>query len=165
MSTYRAVLDRIRAEVAEVDPRQAHARQSAGALLLDVRETDEIAQGHIPGAELIPRGHLELRAESRLPTREREIIVYCAAGVRSLFAARSLWELGYSRVSSMRGGLGRWKREGLPVVVPRSLSAEQRQRYSRHLLVPEVGASTARAIVRVSWRAASWNSWAVPITR
>jgi molybdopterin/thiamine biosynthesis adenylyltransferase/rhodanese-related sulfurtransferase len=139
MSLFGTLLDKIRHDVVEIDPREALGRQAAGALLLDVREADEVEQGQVPHAEAIPRGLLEMRVENRVPAKDREIVVYCAAGIRSVLAARSLRELGYTRVSSMRGGFGLWKRQGLPIAVPRTLSAEQRQRYSRHVLVPEVG--------------------------
>ena len=113
--------------------------RKAGAALLDVREPDETAQGTIPGALLLPRGHLEMRVEKLLPDRAREVVVYCAGGNRSAFAARTLMELGYADVKSMAGGYGAWAQAGLPVETPVTLNPDQMKRYSRHLLIPEVG--------------------------
>lgn len=139
MSTFKELLHRLRGEVAEIDVAQARERAAQGAVLLDVREADEWAQGHVPGALFIPRGFLELRVEERIPDKGRELVVYCAGGTRSVLAARSLLDLGYTSVVSMAGGFGRWKQAGYDFQVPRTLTAEQRERYSRHLLVPEVG--------------------------
>ena len=107
-------------------------------VLLDVREPDETAEGHLPGAVLVPRARLEQRIE-RLVPREREIVVYCESGVRSLLAGRTLRELGYDRVSSMAGGFSRWSDLGLPRIRPTQLRSEQKARYRRHLTLPEVG--------------------------
>ena len=140
MPGYRELLERVRGEIVEIEPEEAHVRAAASAVLVDVREADEWAGGHAPGALHIPRGFLEARIEDAVRDRGAEVMLICAGGVRSAFAARSLQELGYTRVSSVAGGFRRWKEAGLPVVVARSaLGAEQRQRYSRHLLVPEVG--------------------------
>ena len=106
---------------------------------LDVREPDEYAEGAIEGAIHIPRGHLEAQVENRIPDKSTPVVVYCAGGVRSAFAARTLGELGYTTVESMDGGFGRWKDEGRPWRQPASLSPEQQNRYKRHLLLPEVG--------------------------
>lgn len=139
MSTFKELIRKVKGEVREVDVASARARLSEGALLLDVREADEFAQGHVPGAVFIPRGFLEQRVEERFPDKQAEIVVYCAGGTRSALAAKSLAELGYTRVLSLAGGFGQWKQAGYDFQVPRTLSAEQRERYSRHLLVPEVG--------------------------
>ena len=104
-----------------------------------MREPDEVEQGAIPGAIHIPRGHLEANIENRLPGREAPIVVFCAGGVRSAFAAETLQALGYTNVASMDGGFNKWKDEGRPWATPRVLSPEQRNRYQRHLLLPEVG--------------------------
>jgi molybdopterin/thiamine biosynthesis adenylyltransferase/rhodanese-related sulfurtransferase len=104
-----------------------------------VRELDEWQEGHIPGAVHVPRGFLESRVESTLPDKARAVVVYCAAGNRSAFAAKTLTELGYADVVSLAGGFTDWKRNGLPIDLPRMLSPEKRARYSRHLLIPEVG--------------------------
>ena len=111
--------------------------------MLDVREPDEHAEGALAGAVHIPRGHLEAQVENRLTDKDAPVVVYCAGGVRSAFAARTLQELGYRDVVSMDGGFGRWKDEGRPWSKPVTLSAEQTNRYKRHLLLPEVAARTS----------------------
>lgn len=140
MPTFRQLLEQARALVPEVGPEAVAARLDSAdpPLLLDVREPDETAEGHLPGALLLPRGNLELGIE-RLVPRERELVVYCASGVRSLLAGRSLQELGYARVSSLAGGFGRWSDLGLPRARPTQLRADQKARYRRHLSLPEVG--------------------------
>lgn len=133
-------LEQLRASVPEIDPAAAWERQQAGAaVLVDVREPEEVGQGSPAGAERIVRGFLELQIEDRVPDLGRPLMLLCAGGSRSLFASRDLLELGYRDVSSVRGGFNAWKEAGLPLEVPATLSAEARARYSRHLLVPEVG--------------------------
>ncbi len=141
MTTYRELLQQVRSEIDEVDAAGARALVDAAdpPLLLDIREQDEWDEGHIPGAVHITRGFLESRIEQVAPDRSRPVVVYCAAGARSAFAAKALEELGYESVSSLAGGYTDWKRNGFPTQLPRSLSAEQRSRYSRHVLIPEVG--------------------------
>ncbi len=141
MVTYRELLQQVRAETDEIDAAQAHSLlASEGApLLLDVRERDEWEEGHIPGAIHVPRGYLESRIEQAAPDRRRPVLVYCSAGNRSAFAAQTLQELGYDEVSSLAGGFTDWKRNGFPTELPRSLDPVRRTRYSRHLLIPEVG--------------------------
>ena len=129
----------LKASVAEVTPTEAAALQSDGAKLVDVREPDEVAQGSPVGAERIVRGFLELRIEDAVPDFAATVLVICAGGVRSLFAAENLQQLGYSDVRSVVGGFNRWKEDGLPVETPRTLDAGERERYGRHLLMPEVG--------------------------
>ena len=129
----------MKSEVREVSPDEAREMARQGAVIVDVREADEWVQGHIPGALFIPRGFLELRIEEKVPDRSQELVLQCAGGTRSALAAKALQELGYTRVSSMAGGFGKWKEAGLPIEVPRTLTPEQKSRYSRHLLVPEVG--------------------------
>lgn len=108
-------------------------------ILVDVREKDEVRAGTIPGAIHIPRGFLEMQVEGKLPRKDAEIVVYCAGGTRSAFAAKTLAELGYSNVISANPGFVRWKDLGFPVEKPPELTEVQRERYSRHLLLPEVG--------------------------
>jgi adenylyltransferase/sulfurtransferase len=139
MSRFKDLIRRVRGEIREVTVDEAKARAAAGALFLDVREADEWSNGHVPEALFIPRGFLEQRVEEKVADKSREVVVYCAGGTRSAFAARTLHELGYTNVASMAGGFARWKELGLPFQIPRTLSAEQKRRYSRHLLVPEVG--------------------------
>jgi molybdopterin/thiamine biosynthesis adenylyltransferase/rhodanese-related sulfurtransferase len=146
MASYRELLQRTRDEIDEVSASEA-AGIADGHVFLDVRERDEWDEGHIPGAIHIPRGSLESRVESALPDRERPIVVYCQAGNRSVFATKTLEELGYENVASLRGGYTDWKRNGYPTQLPQSLSAEQRARYSRHLLIPEVGEAGQRKLL------------------
>jgi molybdopterin/thiamine biosynthesis adenylyltransferase/rhodanese-related sulfurtransferase len=138
MPTYRELLEQVKGEIDEISTVDAAARGD-GPLFLDVRELDEWDEGHIPGAVHVPRGNLESRVESLVPDRSRTIIAYCAVGARSAFAAKTLTELGYEDVASLAGGYTDWKRNGFPTQLPRSLSPDQRSRYSRHLLIPEVG--------------------------
>jgi molybdopterin/thiamine biosynthesis adenylyltransferase/rhodanese-related sulfurtransferase len=139
MTTFKELFRQVKSEIREVSVEEARSRLQGGATLLDVREGDEWAQGHIPGAILIPRGFLELRVEEAVADRSTEIVVHCAGGTRSALAAKTLANLGYSNVVSMKGGFASWKEAGLAVAVPKTLSPEQKTRYSRHLLVPEVG--------------------------
>jgi sulfur-carrier protein adenylyltransferase/sulfurtransferase len=139
MTTFKDLIRRVKSEIHEVSPDEAREMAGRGAVIVDVRENDEWVQGHIPGALFIPRGFLELRIEEKVPDKSCEVVLQCAGGTRSALAAKALQELGYTRVSSMAGGFGKWKEAGLPIEVPRTLSAEQKSRYSRHLLVPEVG--------------------------
>jgi molybdopterin/thiamine biosynthesis adenylyltransferase/rhodanese-related sulfurtransferase len=136
----------IKSQIAEVDPAEVHAALNGGAngdgaiAVVDVRESEEIAQGHLPGAKLVPRGFLESRIEGAVPDRSQHVVLYCASGNRSALAAKTLADLGYDHVESMTGGITLWKDRGYKVEVPRKLTAEQRERYSRHMLVPEIGA-------------------------
>jgi molybdopterin/thiamine biosynthesis adenylyltransferase/rhodanese-related sulfurtransferase len=139
MSTFKDLIRQVKSEIQEISVEDARARAAAGASLVDVREADEWSQGHAPGALFIPRGFLELRIEEKVPDKSQEVVVYCAGGTRSALAAKSLRDLGYSKVASVVGGFGKWKEAGFPIVVPKTLTAEQKRRYSRHLLVPEVG--------------------------
>ncbi|MDQ3544023.1 MAG: molybdopterin-synthase adenylyltransferase MoeB, partial [Actinomycetota bacterium] len=123
----------------EVTTEGAAERIATGALVLDVREPDEYDHGALLGAVHIPRGHPEAQVENRLTHKSAPVVIYCAGGVRSAFAARTLQELGYADVVSMDGGFGRWKDEGRPWKQPVVLNADQRNRYMRHLLLPEVG--------------------------
>ncbi|HKE14814.1 MAG TPA: molybdopterin-synthase adenylyltransferase MoeB [Kofleriaceae bacterium] len=147
MPSFQTYLKAIKSEVAETDvgtlrealgPKPASPPPSA-PFLIDVREQDEYVQGYIPGAHWIPRGYLELRIEDAVSDRDRPLVLYCAGGTRSALAARSLRELGYTRVSSLAGGFGAWKRAGHPFDTPVVLSPEQQIRYSRHTMLPEVG--------------------------
>ena len=139
MTTFRDLLAAAKAEIVEVDTAGAAARIADGSLVLDVREPDEFAEGALDGEIHIARGHLESQVEGRLTVKDAPVVVYCAGGVRSAFAVQTLQELGYTSAVSMDGGFGRWKDEGRPWVTPASLTADQSQRYKRHLLLPEVG--------------------------
>jgi adenylyltransferase/sulfurtransferase len=139
--TSQLLLQRVKRTIKEVtiDEAQSALQSDQPPLVVDVRERDEYEEGAIKDAVHVPRGYLELRIENVAPDRSRPIVLYCAGGARSALAARSLEELGYENVSSLAGGFGAWKNAGLPYAVPRMLTDEQRLRYSRHLLIPEVG--------------------------
>jgi len=131
-----------KAEIEEIQPTEAAAEIDSGddVALVDVREQAEFEERHIEGAIHVPRSYLESRFEQFVPDRSRRIILYCASGIRSALAAKTLAEdLGYEDVSSMAGGITLWRDRGLPVVTPRALTPEQKERYSRHILVPEIG--------------------------
>jgi molybdopterin/thiamine biosynthesis adenylyltransferase/rhodanese-related sulfurtransferase len=140
--TYADLLREARAEIPEVSPAEADAlRQRGAATLLDVREDSEWDQGHIPNAIHISKSYLESMAEASLPGHDAPIVIYCAGGIRSLFAAQTLRAMGWQNVTSMAGGFQAWKGQGLEWAQPVVLSQEQRLRYSRHLLIPEVGSA------------------------
>ncbi len=134
------VLRQIKSRIDEVDPAAVREQVGNGAVIVDVRESEEWAAGHIPGAIHVPKSYLESRIEGAVPDREKHLVVYCGSGNRSAWAARTLTEdLGYAHVENMTGGFTLWKDRGYEVQTPRTLTAEQRERYSRHLLLPEVG--------------------------
>ena len=138
MSTPRDLLNAAKAEIKEIDPHDVAARLDHFTLL-DVREPEEFEQGAVPGAVHLPRGNLEFSVEGRLPDKNAPIAVYCAGGVRSAFAAKTMQDLGYTDVVSIIGGFNKWKDEGLTWTTPIVLTGDQRNRYQRHLLLPEVG--------------------------
>jgi len=134
------MLAETKSQIREVTTAEADEMRGAeGAVVLDVREADEHEQGAIPGAVFIPRGTLETGVEGRIPDKATPLIVHCAGGVRSALAVKSLQELGYTEAVSVIGGFNKWKDEDRDWAVPRTLSPEQRNRYKRHLLLPEVG--------------------------
>src|SRR3990172_1313152 len=141
MPPYRDLLQQVKSEIEEVDAAHAAKRLEGdeSPALIDIRERDEGEEGHIPGAVHVPRGFLESRIKQAVPDGDRPIVVYCAGGSRSAFAAKTLEELGYTDVTSLAGGFTEWKRSGLPFDLPRALDAAKRARYSRHILIPEVG--------------------------
>src|ERR1700736_1614472 len=144
----REIMRQARKQISELTPSQVHeafahqheARQEEQEIVLvDVREKLEWNEGHIPGAIHVPRGFLELQIEEAIPDKSKTVVLYCAGGVRSLIAGSTLQQMGYKDVISMSGGFGQWKSNGFPFVQPRTLNEAQTKRYSRHLLVPEVG--------------------------
>ncbi len=142
MSTdFRDMLSQVKKQIREVSVQDVKDKFNIdnGFTLLDVREKDEWDQGHLHQAIFLPRGFLEVKADKLLTDRDQKIVVYCAGGTRSAFAAKTLQDLGYKNVVSMAGGFGAWKDSGLPVVVPEKIGSDQMARYSRHLRVPEVG--------------------------
>ena len=135
----------IKNQIAQVDPGDVNEKLQNGGgngslAVIDVRESEEVARGLIPGAKHVPRGHLESRIEGAVPDRSQHVVLYCASGNRSALAAKTLEELGYENVESMTGGYTLWKDRGYKVEVPKVMTPEQRERYSRHMLVPEIGA-------------------------
>jgi sulfur-carrier protein adenylyltransferase/sulfurtransferase len=134
------VLRQIKSRIQEVDPAAVREQLNNGAVVVDVREPEEWAAGHIPGAKHVPKSYFESRIEGAIPDRSSHVVLYCASGNRSAWATRTMLEdLGYENVESMTGGFTLWKDRGYEVEQPRTLTAEQRERYSRHLLLPEVG--------------------------
>ena len=140
MPNFRELLSQTKARIREISTAEAEAARDAdGAVVLDVREPDEYEQGAIPGSVHIARGNLESQVEGRLLDKDAPVVVFCAGGTRSAFAAETLGQLGYADVASVAGGFNKWKDEGRDWKVPSVLSPEQRNRYQRHLLLPEVG--------------------------
>src|SRR5919206_3479095 len=141
VATYREHLAAAKSGITEISAQEAAARvaEQPGPVLIDVRERDEYEQGFIPGALHIPRGNLESRIDNAVGDRSRPVIVYCASGNRSAYAAKTLAELGFEDVVSLRGGFADWKQNGHEWKVPRTLTPQQLERYSRHTLIPEVG--------------------------
>src|SRR5436309_13436073 len=144
----REIMRRARRQVPEWTPAQvretlAHQKGSDSdaqdIVLVDVREKHEWNEGYIPGALHVPRGFLELQIDEAVPDKSKTVVLYCAGGVRSLIAGKTLQEMGYDKAISMSGGFGGWKGQGYPFVQPRTLNEAQSKRYSRHLLIPEVG--------------------------
>jgi molybdopterin/thiamine biosynthesis adenylyltransferase/rhodanese-related sulfurtransferase len=141
MQSSSDLLRQVRAAITEVSPEEADALRAEGAVLVDVREQVEWDAGYIPGAVHVPRSYLEQNIESHVPDRATRVVLYCAGGTRSAYGAATLGQLGYTNVVSMSRGIEGWKALGLPTVSPVALTPAQQQRYSRHLLIPEVGAA------------------------
>ena len=141
MATFDQLFSEAKKRVAEIEVADLSKRKPSdqASTVVDVREKNEWDEGHIPGAIHVPRGYLELRIESAVPNKSAPVVLYCAGGTRSVLAADTLREMGYSDVRSVRGGFTAWKDAGNSFVVPRTLTGEQTQRYSRHVLVPDVG--------------------------
>src|SRR5512147_110547 len=139
--TYKQLMDDARRQVPEVSVEDVRNRVAKGPAptLLDVREKEEFRDGHLDGAISLPRGFLEMRVEETLPDKAAPIVAYCAGGTRSLIAARTMKEMGYTNVVSMAGGFTAWKNAGLPFTQDRQFTPEQLTRYSRHFLLSEVG--------------------------
>ncbi len=137
MPNFQSLLSQVKTSIKETKVDEVTAQPPQ--VLIDVREGDEHQEGFIPGALWIPRGKLELRIEDAVPDRGADIVLYCAGGNRSALAARTLGELGYTRVRSLAGGFGAWKRAGLPIDKPFIFTEAQKSRYARHIMLPEVG--------------------------
>ena len=146
--SYSDLLREARAKVREVTAAETDILRARGDVaIVDVREDSEWDQGHLPNALHISKSYFEQQIEAAVPDRNQPVVLYCAGGVRSLFAAETLQELGYADVASMSGGFQAWKSGGLPWVAPFNLTAEQKQRYSRHLLIPEVGSEGQKKLL------------------
>src|SRR5262245_22359788 len=141
MSDFKEILQQAKQQIREVSVQEVQGKlnPSNGFTLLDVRELDEWDQGHLDKAIFLPRGCLEVKADKTLPDKRQPIVVYCAGGTRSALAAKTLQDLGYADVYSMRGGFNEWKNNGFPFVTPEKVGKDQMARYSRHLRIPEVG--------------------------
>ena len=139
MSSFHQILSEAKSRIQETDAPGSVALLSEGYMILDVREPEEYEQGSVPNALHIPRGILESNIENHIPNYAQPIIVMCASGVRSVFATETLNQMGYSTVISMNGGFNQWKQMGYECQTPHTLDPEQRNRYQRHLQLPEVG--------------------------
>src|SRR3989475_7491072 len=141
MGDFKELLNEAKKQIKEVSVQEVRDKLNPdnGFTLLDVREGDEWEQGHLDKAIFLPRGFLEVKADKTLTDKNQPVVVYCAGGVRSALAAKTLQDLGYSNVYSMRGGFNEWKNNGLPFVTPEKVGKDQMARYSRHLRIPEVG--------------------------
>ena len=143
MASFDELIDKVKSEIRETDVDTVHqAWESRGddkPVIIDVRERDEYVDGHIEGADFIPRGLLDLKIESNVPDKSEHVVLYCQGGTRSALAAKSLQDIGYENVESMAGGFSAWKQSGYPVHIAESLTQDQLTRYSRHLIIPEIG--------------------------
>ena len=141
MSDFKEILSEAKKQIREVSVQEVKDKLNPtnGFTILDVREGDEWEQGHLDKAIFLPRGFLEQKADKTLPEKGQPIVVYCAGGTRSALAAKTLQDLGYTQVYSMRGGFNEWKNSGFSFVTPEKVGKDQMARYSRHLRIPEVG--------------------------
>jgi sulfur-carrier protein adenylyltransferase/sulfurtransferase len=145
--SYADLLREARAQIREVTPQEVEALPADAAVLVDVREASEWEQGHLPGAFHVSKSYIEQQIEAAAPDRDAPVILYCAGGIRSLFAGQTLADMGYTNVASMSGGFQAWKGAGFDFETPVVLNAEQKQRYSRHLLIPEVGSTGQKQLL------------------
>ena len=139
MSTFQELLAQAKSLINETDPSGSETLIAEGWVVLDVREVEEYDQGIIPDSILIPQGKIEESIKERIPNHDQPVIAMCAGGVRSAFAAVTLNELGYTNVVSMDGGFNLWKQQGRSWTSPQILKPEQRNRYERHISLPEIG--------------------------
>jgi rhodanese-related sulfurtransferase len=139
--SYADLLREARTQIREVSPQDVDALPEGATTLVDVREDSEWEQGYIPGAHHVSKSYIEQQIEAVAPDRDQPLVLYCAGGVRSLFAAQTLQDMGYTNVASMSQGFQGWKSAGFEFDKPVILDSEQKQRYSRHLLIPEVGSA------------------------
>ena len=150
--SYQQMLSEARQAVREMSVDEVHKalamHSGQETTVLDVREREEFREGHLPEALNIPRGFLEMQVEGKLPEKDRPIIAYCQSGVRSLFAAKVLKDMGYRDVRSMSGGYGAWKGSGHEWTAPFKFTSDQLVRYSRHFILPEVGEEGQARLLR-----------------
>lgn len=141
-TSFRERYKEIQDKIQEMGPREVaellEDSDDEDLVLIDVRERDEYEQGAIPGARFIPRGFLDVKIEREVPEKDKTVVLHCAGGVRSAMAAYDLQEIGYENVISMKGGFNQWEELGLPTETPRTMTDEQRDRYSRHIKIPEI---------------------------
>ena len=147
MTGFQRMIGDLLARVTEVVPAEAWRRMQEGAVLVDVREEHEWAQGRPAGSLGLPRSHIEFQIERAVPDHDREVLLICAAGARSLLVADALERLGYRRLASVSGGFNRWRAEGLPVIEDDALDARARERYDRHLRLSEIGVDGQRRLL------------------
>ena len=150
MKTLKDMLAEARQVVPEEGPEELSRRLRAGEQIavIDVRDPDEYRDGHIEGATNISRGFLEFRIGAAVTDPKTPMVVYCQSGLRSVLAAKSLRELGYTTVVNLKGGFQKWAQSGLPVVKDAPLTTDQIQRYSRHFLLSQIGEKGQRALLR-----------------
>src|SRR2546423_6915126 len=151
MSDFKDLLSQTKNQIKEVSVQEVNDKLNPdnGFTLLDVREADEWEQGHLDKAIFLPRGFLEVKADKTLTEKNQPVVVYCAGGVRSALAAKTLQDLGYTNVYSMRGGFTEWKNNGLPFITPEKVVGKDKMaRYSRHLRIPEVGEKGQAKLLR-----------------
>ena len=139
MSTFQELLAQAKSMIEETDPSGSETLIAQGWVVLDVREVEEYNEGVIPESILIPQGQIEETIEEHIPDHDQPIIAMCAGGVRSAFAAVTLSEIGYTNVVSMDGGFNLWKQQGRSCASPQILKPDQRNRYARHISLPEIG--------------------------
>ena len=139
-TTFRELLSTVKKGIREVsvDDVKKLVDAKTPMKLIDVREGEEYSAGRLPGAISLPRGFLEIRIEEKA-SREEPVILYCAGGTRSALAAKTLADMGYQNVASMAGGYSRWHDAAYPTDKPFIMTPAQKERYRRHLTIPEVG--------------------------
>ncbi len=141
MPSFQDLIKTVKSQVTEISPDDASKKMKTNpeAAIIDVREPDEWEGGIIPRAHTVARGFFELEVERLAPNKNQEMILYCAGGTRSALAAKAAQDLGYTKVYSLSGGFNGWKNVGLPIKIKKSLTKDQKVRYGRHTLLPEVG--------------------------
>jgi len=140
----KILISQIKSEIVEV---VADSLEGEKVTFLDAREPNELEGGVIENSIHIPRGTLETNIENRITDQDENIVIYCASGIRSAFATKTLNDLGYKNVRSLIGGFNAWKDQGKHFVIPKVLSTSQATRYARHILLPEVGEAGQQKLI------------------